>query len=86
MADHHTPEGTTRRTVLRAGGIGLGAAFLAACSKEIKSGGISGTPPSSTSTPATVPRKLPSEAALAEARDAWRVKAGYTSPDLPKAA
>lgn len=65
MADHHTPEGTTRRNVLRAGGIGLGAAFLASCSKEIKTGGISGTPASSTSTPATVPRKLPSEAALA---------------------
>ena len=64
MADHHIPEGTTRRTVLRAGGLGLGAAFLAACSADIKSGGISGTPPSSTSIPATVPTTVPSAAAL----------------------
>jgi hypothetical protein len=65
MADHHPTEGTTRRGLLRAGGLGLSAAFLASCAKEITPGGISGTPASSTSTPATVPRKLPSEAALA---------------------
>lgn len=70
MAEHQTPQtapGTTRRSVLRAGGLGLmGAAFLAACSKDdAGTGGISGTPPSSTSLPATVPAKPPSEAALA---------------------
>lgn len=65
MAQHHIPAGTTRRAVLRAGGLGLGAAFLASCSADIKSGGISGTPASSTSTPATVPVTVPSEVALA---------------------
>ncbi len=65
MAEHHTTEGTTRRALLRAGGIGVGAAFLASCASEIESGGISGTPASSTSTPATVPVTVPSAATLA---------------------
>jgi hypothetical protein len=66
MAEHPTTEGTTRRGLLRAGGLGLSAAFLASCAKEIEPGGIAGTPPSSTSTPATVPVTVPSDAALAD--------------------
>lgn len=65
MAEHHTTEGTTRRGLLRAGGLGLSAAFLASCAKEITPGGVSGTPASSTSTPATVPVTVPSMIALA---------------------
>ncbi|HEX2576824.1 MAG TPA: hypothetical protein VHK88_10785 [Aquihabitans sp.] len=69
-SDHPTGNPTavpSRRTVLRAGGLGLfGAAFLAACGNDEKIPGISGAVATTTLQPPTVPTTEPTEAALQE--------------------
>lgn len=68
MTDPQNPTSSgplaSRRTLLRAGGLGLlGTAVLAACGNKDE-GGISGTPSASTSVPPTVPTTKPSEAQI----------------------
>lgn len=46
---------SSRRSLLKAGTIGLGTAFLAACSKKFDKPGISGTPVTTTLVPPTAP-------------------------------
>lgn len=65
MAMHDTPS-TSRRSVLKAGSVGVfAAAFLAACS-DGEPVGISGTPAPATSEPPPVRDREPTEAELAE--------------------
>ena len=55
---------SSRRALLKAGGVGvLTTAFLAACADD-KPAGVSGTPAPETSVPPTVPPKAPTEAQL----------------------
>lgn len=65
-----TPAGPTRRTLLRAGGLGAFAtAFLVACGDDNPQAGVSGVPDTTTSVAPTVPTTVPSEAALEEDRN-----------------
>ena len=52
-----TNPATSRRNLLRVGTVGLGAAFLAACSKEGPKAGQSGAPAATTTTPPTPPEE-----------------------------
>ncbi len=62
--------GPTRRSLLRAGGLGAFAtAFLVACGGENPQAGVSGLPDTTTSVAPTVPTTVPSEAALTEDRN-----------------
>lgn len=68
-ATSSTPAGptTSRRDLLRAGGLGLFAtAFLAACGDDTPDEGVSGLPNTTTLVPPTVPVTEPNEIALAD--------------------
>lgn len=70
--DSVTPSTTgppTRRSLLRAGGLGLFAtAFLAGCGKDEKAAGVSGLAATTTAVAPTVPGTEPTEVALDEDR------------------
>ena len=71
--DITAPDSASRRSLLRAGGVGLfAAAFVAACGKDEKQAGVSGLAATTTSIAPSVPVTQPSEVALEENRTQLR--------------